>query len=135
MVLDNDCGRLCTCSNTVMTCQQHQCGPQEMCTTNNGIRGCRPISYTTCLVDRLGSYHTFDGLAFSYPGACELTLTKVIGSYLLANFTVIIQKVPMGLQNFSKLLKFEADGKHISIDMKEGGSVQVGFFSKIERKH
>ncbi|XP_053087183.1 alpha-tectorin isoform X3 [Pangasianodon hypophthalmus] len=125
VVLDSDCGRLCTCTNMVMSCQHHQCGPQEMCTTNNGVRGCRPISYSTCWVDRLGSYHTFDELAFSYPGACELTLTRVIGSSLLANFAVIIQKVPMGLQGFSKLLKFETNGKQISIDMKEGGSVQV----------
>lgn len=125
VILDNDCSRLCTCSNMVMTCQHHQCGSEEVCTTSNGVRGCRPASYATCWVDQFGSYHTFDGLAFSYPGACELILAKVNGSSTLPNFAVKLQRVPMGPLSFSKILKIEAGGFQISIDMGEGGNTQV----------
>ncbi|KAK3508570.1 hypothetical protein QTP70_032905 [Hemibagrus guttatus] len=125
VVLDNDCGRLCTCSNMVMTCQHHQCGPQEVCTINNGVRGCRPTSYATCWVDRLGSYHTFDELDFRYQGACELILTRVNESSTLPNFTVTLQRVPMGALGFSKMLKFEAGGSQISLEMWEGGNIKI----------
>ncbi|XP_046691095.1 alpha-tectorin-like isoform X4 [Silurus meridionalis] len=125
VVLDNECGRICTCRNSVMTCQHHQCGSQEVCTINNGVRGCRPTSYSTCWVDRIGSYHTFDGVAFTYPGACELTLTRVIGSSTRPHFSVNLQRVPMGPVGFSKILKFEAEGFQISIDIAEGGNIQV----------
>ncbi|XP_058260767.1 alpha-tectorin-like [Hemibagrus wyckioides] len=125
VILDSDCGRLCTCSNMVMTCQHHQCGRQEVCTINNGVRGCRPTSYATCWVDRLGSYHTFDELDFRYQGACELILTRVNGSSTIPNFTVTLQRVPMGPLGFSKILKFEAGGSQISLEMWEGGNIQV----------
>ncbi|XP_060721114.1 alpha-tectorin-like isoform X2 [Tachysurus vachellii] len=125
VVLDNDCGRLCTCSNMVMTCQHHQCGPQEVCTINNGVRGCRPTSYATCWVDRLGSYHTFDEVDFRYQGACELILTRVNESSPLPNFAVTLQRVPMGPIGFSKILRFEAGGFQISLEMREGGNIQV----------
>lgn len=125
MVLDNDCGRLCTCSNMVMTCQHHQCGLQEVCTINNGVRGCRPTSYATCWVDRVGSYHTFDELDFRYEGACELILTRVNESSPLPHFAVTLQRVPMGPFGFSKILRFEAGGFQISLEMREGGNIQV----------
>ncbi|XP_060720764.1 alpha-tectorin-like [Tachysurus vachellii] len=125
VVLDNDCGRLCTCSNMVMTCQHHQCGPQEVCTINNGVRGCRPTSYATCWVHRLGSYHTFDEVDFRYQGACELILTRVNESSPLPNFAVTLQRVPMGPIGFSKILRFEAGGFQISLEMREGGNIQV----------
>lgn len=125
MILDSDCGRLCMCSNMTMTCQYHQCGPQEVCTINNGVRGCRPTSYATCWVDRLGSYHTFDELVFRYQGACELILTKVNGSSTIPNFTVTLQRVPVGPLGFSKILNFEAGESKISLEMWEGGNIQV----------
>ncbi|XP_047672157.1 alpha-tectorin-like isoform X20 [Tachysurus fulvidraco] len=124
VLLDNDCGRLCTCSNMVMSCQHHQCGPQEVCTINNGVRGCRPTSYATCWVDRLGSYHTFDEVDFRYQGACELILTRVNESPL-PNFAVTLQRIPMGPSGFSKILRFEAGGFQISLEMREGGNIQV----------
>uniref|UniRef100_A0AAR2M4R1 VWFD domain-containing protein n=1 Tax=Pygocentrus nattereri TaxID=42514 RepID=A0AAR2M4R1_PYGNA len=84
----------CTCNNTVMTCQNHQCGSHETCTIYNGVRGCKPISYSTCWVEGPDSYHTFDGLTFSYPGACGLTLSRVMGLSPLPNFAVTVQKQP-----------------------------------------
>ncbi|XP_036420923.1 alpha-tectorin-like [Colossoma macropomum] len=125
VVLDNDCGRLCTCNNRIMSCQNHRCGPQEMCAIHDGVRGCRPISYSTCWVEGPGSYHTFDGLTFSYPGACGLTLSRVMGPSPLPNFAVTVQKQLRGPQDFSRLLKFEAEGTQVTIEMREGGTATV----------
>ena len=125
VVLGDDCGRQCTCNNAAMTCQSYQCGPQETCTIYNGVRGCRPISYSTCWVEGPGSYHTFDGLTFNYPGACGLTLSRVMGPSPLPNFAVTVQKLPRGHQDFSRLLKFEAEGTQVTIEMGEGGTATV----------
>ncbi|XP_073684023.1 IgGFc-binding protein [Garra rufa] len=125
VVLDGDCGRRCVCSSMSMTCYQHQCGPAEVCGVHDGVRGCRPTGYATCSVEDLGSYHTFDGLSFRYPGACGLTLARVMGSSPLTHFVLTVEKVPRGLQDFSRFLKFEAEGIQVSIEMGEGSNVKV----------
>ncbi|XP_077065364.1 alpha-tectorin-like isoform X1 [Siphateles boraxobius] len=125
VVLDEDCGRQCVCRSRSMVCYQHQCDPAEVCGHHNGVRGCRPISYATCSVEGLGSYHTFDGQTFRYPGACGLTLARVMGPSQLPYFVLAVEKVPRGLQDFSRFLNFEAGGTHVSIELGEGSNVQV----------
>ncbi|XP_049329391.1 alpha-tectorin-like [Astyanax mexicanus] len=125
VILDEDCGRQCSCNSGVMSCQNYQCGPQEMCAIHNGVRGCRPIGYSTCWVEGPGFYHTYDGLMFSYPGACELTLSRVMGLSPLPNFAVTVQKQPTGPQGFSRVLTFEAEGTQVSMKMEEGGTATV----------
>ncbi|XP_073722617.1 alpha-tectorin-like [Misgurnus anguillicaudatus] len=125
VVLDEDCGRQCVCSSMTMICSHHQCGPAEVCEVHNGVRGCRPTSYATCSVEGLGSYHTFDGETFRYPGACGLTLARVMAPSQLPSFALTVEKVPRGLQGFARFLKFEAEGTQVSIEMGEGSNVQV----------
>lgn len=125
VVLDGDCGRQCVCSSMSMICYQYQCGPGEVCEVHNGVRGCRPIGYATCSVEDLGSYHTFDGQIFRYAGACGLTLARVMGPSSLPHFVLTVEKVPRGLQDFARFLKFEAGGIQVSIEMGEGSNVKV----------
>ncbi|XP_016381115.1 alpha-tectorin-like [Sinocyclocheilus rhinocerous] len=125
VVLDGDCGRQCVCSSMSMTCHEHQCGPAEVCGVHDGVRGCRPTGYATCSVEDLGSYHTFDGQSFRYSGACGLTLTRVMGPSPLPHFVLTVEKVPRGLQDFSRVLKFEAEGIQVTIEMGEGSNVKV----------
>ncbi|KAA0724936.1 Alpha-tectorin Precursor [Triplophysa tibetana] len=125
VVLDEDCGRQCVCSSRTMICHQHQCGPAEVCEVHHGVRGCRPTSYASCSVEGLGFYHTFDGQTFRYPGACGLTLARVMAPSQLPSFLLTVEKVPRGLQGFARFLKFEAEGTHVSIEMGEGSNVQV----------
>ncbi len=125
VVLDGDCGRRCVCSSMSMTCHQQQCGPAEVCGVHDGVRGCRPTGYATCSVEDLGSYHTFDGLSFRYPGACGLTLARVMGPSPLPHFVLTVEKLPRGLQEFSRFLKFETEGIQVSIEMGEGSNVKV----------
>uniref|UniRef100_A0A3P8PH26 VWFD domain-containing protein n=1 Tax=Astatotilapia calliptera TaxID=8154 RepID=A0A3P8PH26_ASTCA len=93
VILDENCGRRCSCSYGSMTCHSHGCGPFESCRVEDGERGCRPNSYETCWIRGPGSYQTFDGLTYQYPGACQLTLAKVMGLSSHPNFTVAGQVI------------------------------------------
>ncbi|KAE8284015.1 IgGFc-binding protein Fcgamma-binding protein antigen [Larimichthys crocea] len=125
VILDEDCGRRCSCSHGSMTCRSHGCGALESCRVVDGERGCRPNSYATCWTRGPGSYHTFDEVTYQYPGACRLTLAKVMGLSNTPHFVVTAEKVPRGQQGFARLLRFEAEGTHISIEMSSGSRVQV----------
>lgn len=125
VLLDEDCGRRCRCSFGSMTCYSHGCGALESCSVEEGERGCRPNSYETCWIKGPGSYHTFDGLTYQYPGACRLTLAKVMGLSQHPHFMVTAEKVPRGQNGFARFIKFEAEGTHISIEMADSSSVQV----------
>nr|XP_040032004.1 alpha-tectorin-like [Gasterosteus aculeatus aculeatus] len=125
VILDEDCRRRCTCSYGSMTCRPHGCGPLESCRVEEGERGCRPNSYGTCWMKGPGSYYTFDGLTYQYPGACRLTLAKVMGLSSYPHFAVTAEKLPAGQQGFSRLLKFEAMGIQVSIEMASSSRVMV----------
>ncbi|KAG7506609.1 hypothetical protein JOB18_010760 [Solea senegalensis] len=125
VILDEDCGRRCSCQYGSMTCHSHSCSPLELCKLEEGERGCRPKSYSSCWIKGPGSYKTFDGLTYWYPGACQLTLAKVMRVLNHTEFTVIAEKVPRGHQSFARLLKFEAAGIHVSIEMANNSIVKV----------
>uniref|UniRef100_A0A8C7X902 Alpha-tectorin n=1 Tax=Oryzias sinensis TaxID=183150 RepID=A0A8C7X902_9TELE len=125
VILDEDCGRRCSCTAGSMTCSPHGCGPHESCSVDDGERGCRPNGYATCWIRGPGSYQTFDGLTYQYAGACKLTLAKVIGSSDHPHFKVTSEKVPKGQQGFGQFITFEAEGKHISIELERNAKVKV----------
>uniref|UniRef100_A0A3P9JKT8 VWFD domain-containing protein n=1 Tax=Oryzias latipes TaxID=8090 RepID=A0A3P9JKT8_ORYLA len=93
VILDEDCGRRCSCTAGSMTCSPH---------------GCRPNGYATCWIRGPGSYQTFDGLTYQYPGACRLIIAKEMGLSGHPHFNVITEKVPNILQGFSNVLNFIA---------------------------
>ncbi|XP_012680054.3 alpha-tectorin-like, partial [Clupea harengus] len=125
VVLDQDCGRRCLCTQGTMSCQAHSCSELEVCEAHGGVRSCRPLSYATCWVEGYGSYRTFDGTTFHYPGACGLTLARVRGQSELPHFQVSVEKVPTGLGDFARHLKFEAEGTQVSVEMGEGATTKV----------
>uniref|UniRef100_A0A3B5PVZ8 VWFD domain-containing protein n=1 Tax=Xiphophorus maculatus TaxID=8083 RepID=A0A3B5PVZ8_XIPMA len=86
---------------------------------------CRPNSFATCWIRGLGSYHTFDGVMYQYPGACRLILAKVMGFSNLSHFMVTVEKVPQGPQGFSNVLRFEAEGTQVAIEMASRSTVKV----------
>ncbi|XP_061564630.1 alpha-tectorin-like [Cololabis saira] len=125
VILDEDCGRQCSCSYGSMTCNSHGCGLHESCLVVDGERGCRPKSYATCWIRGPGSYQTFDGVTYQYPGACRLTLTRVMELSDHPHFMVTAEKIPRGQQGFARVLKFEAEGTHFSIEMARSSRVKV----------
>ncbi|XP_041941221.1 alpha-tectorin-like isoform X1 [Alosa sapidissima] len=125
VVLDQDCGRRCNCTQGSMICQAHSCSELEVCGVHGGVRGCRPVSFSTCWVESFGSYRTFDGQTFHYPGACSLTLARVRGQSELPHFQVTVEKVPTGPRDFDRHLKFEAEDTQVSVEMGEGATTKV----------
>ncbi|KAJ8005430.1 hypothetical protein DPEC_G00146570 [Dallia pectoralis] len=125
VILDENCGRRCSCNHGTMTCTSSSCREHEACLVVDGNRGCRPTGYSTCWVEGQGSYHTFDGVSFQYPGACGLIVSRVMGSSPYPHFMVAVEKVPTGQQGFHRLLKFEAEGTQVTIEMGNGSVVQV----------
>ncbi|XP_019119324.2 alpha-tectorin [Larimichthys crocea] len=115
VIPDEDCRRRCSCSYGSMTCHSHGCDPLESCKVVDGKRGCRPNSYAACSIRGPGSYQTFDGLTYQYPGACRLILAKVMGMSSHNHFSVTIEKTPRGLQGFDTLLKIEVEDSQVSI--------------------
>lgn len=108
-----------------MTCQSHGCDALEACVVEEGERGCRPNGYATCLIRGPGSYQTFDDLTYEYPGACRLTLARVMGLFNHPHFTVTAEKVLRGDGGFDRWLKFESEGKLISLEMSSSSTVKV----------
>lgn len=131
VILDQDCGRQCTCRHGAMTCHAHACSSQETCIVQDGVRQCTPIHYTACWTDGPTSYHTFDRRKFQYPGACRLTLAKVMGPSRHPHFVVTAEKVPRGQQGFTRVLKFEAEGTQVSIEIGGNSRVQVSLSNKL----
>ncbi|XP_056153584.1 alpha-tectorin-like [Lampris incognitus] len=125
VILDRDCGRQCSCRHGSMTCRSHSCGPLEACGVEDGQRGCSPRSYSTCWVKGPRSYLTFDGRRYQYPGACRLILARVMGESQHPHFVVTAEKIPRGQQGFDRLLRFEAEGVQVSIEIGGNSSVQV----------
>uniref|UniRef100_A0A4W6DXY9 VWFD domain-containing protein n=1 Tax=Lates calcarifer TaxID=8187 RepID=A0A4W6DXY9_LATCA len=101
VILDEDCGRRCSCSYGTMT------------------------STETCWIRGPGSYQTFDGVTYQYPGACRLTLARVMGLSQHPHFVLTAEKVPRGQQGFTRLLKFEAEGTQVSIEMTTSNRIQI----------
>ncbi|XP_047233615.1 alpha-tectorin-like isoform X7 [Girardinichthys multiradiatus] len=125
VILDADCGRRCTCSYGSMTCSPHRCGQHESCGLQNGERGCTPNNFATCWIRGPGSYDTFDGQIYQYPGACRLALAKVMVSSNHSYFMVTAEKVPNRVQSFSNVLKFEAEGTQVAIELASSSTVRV----------
>uniref|UniRef100_A0A672F6J5 VWFD domain-containing protein n=1 Tax=Salarias fasciatus TaxID=181472 RepID=A0A672F6J5_SALFA len=134
VILREDCGRRCSCSYGSMTCSSHACGPHESCSVEEGERGCRPNSYATCWIRGPGSYQTFDKLTYRYPGACRLTLAKVMGTSSHPHFMVTAEKVPRVREGFIRILNFEAEGTQISIEMSMFSHVQVRHPIKVKHR-
>ncbi|XP_067316854.1 IgGFc-binding protein-like [Anolis sagrei] len=93
----SSCQEKCHCrENGVVGCQKVSCGAQEECKVEHGIRGCHSTGCGTCSVAG-GTYLTFDGHAFNFPGSCTYTLAKVCSrDSNLAKFSVVVENESLG---------------------------------------
>uniref|UniRef100_A0A096M0V5 VWFD domain-containing protein n=1 Tax=Poecilia formosa TaxID=48698 RepID=A0A096M0V5_POEFO len=123
VILDADCGRRCTCSYGSMTCSSHSCGQHESCRVEDGVRGCTPNSFATCWIRGPGSYHTFDGVMYQYPGGtCRYVLATVCNDTVdLHQFSVKAKNEPW----FGLPVSITAEKINCASSMKYFSSSQV----------
>ncbi|KAM6427527.1 alpha-tectorin-like [Liasis olivaceus] len=130
VVLSHTCIRKCSCKQPghPLECQEHTCGPQEICKTVDGVWDCYPVSYRTMRV--FGYFHviTFNGAAFSYQGACTYILTKYCGPPgKLPAFTIHVVNVHRysTAASWTKQLDLDVYGERITVKGGQEGKVQV----------
>lgn len=73
VILDQNCGRVCSCSSSKMTCWSHGCEPGQVCKVYNGERGCHNV---TCrFAGELLLFHfrfiSFADSGIAYLGFCN----------------------------------------------------------------
>ncbi|KAF1574307.1 IgGFc-binding protein, partial [Eudyptes moseleyi] len=69
------CSERCTCKAAgVVECQPEGCTADEVCTVQDGVRGCYPNECGRCEVLGAVSYSTFDGHPLRFAGTCTYTL-------------------------------------------------------------
>lgn len=80
----------------------------------------------TCMGSRSLQYHTFDGMDVEIQGGCTYTIAKYCGADpTLIPFVVEEKKSEGDLKEW--LTNIFVHGYNISIQMGEGGRIQVGF--------
>ncbi|XP_068097894.1 IgGFc-binding protein-like [Hyperolius riggenbachi] len=76
---DEKCSTLCKCEarSGKVTCEPTQCKNGESCRLVDGVRGCHPVEFSTCIVHGGSDYTTFDGWKYSLMSTCTYQLVKM----------------------------------------------------------
>ncbi|XP_061453706.1 IgGFc-binding protein-like [Rhineura floridana] len=130
VILTDTCKKQCSCRQPArsMECQEHACGPQEICKVVDEKRGCRPMKTGTMWIHSHSRYVTYDGFVYGFRGACQYVLTTYCGPPgRLPSFTIKV----LNAHNASivtttvKLVELHIYGEQIVIEAGQDGKIQV----------
>ncbi|XP_069057200.1 alpha-tectorin-like [Pleurodeles waltl] len=130
VLLGDHCTRKCTCRapSRTMECEGHSCGTYETCSVVDTVRSCHPAPNGTCRLWGDLDYHTYDGLNYTYHGACRYTLTMTCGQVgPLRDFSVEVENLGRTTPgaSWAQLVEVQAYGHRITISASSSGNVQV----------
>ncbi|TFJ95920.1 molecular chaperone DnaJ [Platysternon megacephalum] len=124
------CQERCRCQdNGVVECQAASCGANEQCRVENGVLGCHPMEYGTCVVSGDIHYISFDGQAFDIQGSCAYTLAKVCSSdSQLVEFSMVVENKSAGGGRVvqTRMVVVSVHGYTISLERGRKWKVAVG---------
>ncbi|XP_072297526.1 uncharacterized protein [Eucyclogobius newberryi] len=88
--MEGVCDQQCLCvGNNNIQCRSSHCSASEVCSVQNGVKGCFAFSPATCSVYGDPHYITFDGFAYDFNGGCSYVLTTTCGGQSSVEFTVL----------------------------------------------
>ncbi|KAM4652253.1 IgGFc-binding protein-like [Discoglossus pictus] len=118
---DDKCKVRCKCDPELgmVVCNEADCKASEKCTVINGINGCHPSNYSTCIASGDPHYTTFDGKRFDFMGTCIYQFVGVCSSDpSLMPFQVKIQNEQRGKKSvsYTKALTLEVYNQSITLN-------------------
>lgn len=111
-----DCTVQCHCEpGGEARCFNTTCPEGEICTIENGYRGCYPKRETVCLVGQDQVLQTFDGITFPYPLEQSYTLLKTCPERADFIEVDINQKKVGSAPNGPRVVRVQAAGQEVKI--------------------
>uniref|UniRef100_A0A3B4EIB1 VWFD domain-containing protein n=1 Tax=Pygocentrus nattereri TaxID=42514 RepID=A0A3B4EIB1_PYGNA len=130
---DVQCQTRCECiENGAVVCQKSSCGLGEMCGVIDGVLGCHPNGYSSCLVTGDPHYTSFDGRMFDFQGVCVYTLAKVCtnAGEKLVYFSVETENESVGWASAVKAVTVSVYNFTIKIRQDESGEWRMRVSAK-----
>ncbi|KAG7278200.1 hypothetical protein CRUP_002162 [Coryphaenoides rupestris] len=126
---DNSCTERYTCSaEGKLTSEKASCPLGQQCRVVNGIIGCNPMDYATCMVSGDPHFLTFDGEHYNFQGTCTYELAGVSSSQkTLEHFSVILQNSGQDkrIGSVVNLIEVQVYGNTFNISKTQPGFVTV----------
>uniref|UniRef100_K7FKI2 Fc fragment of IgG binding protein n=1 Tax=Pelodiscus sinensis TaxID=13735 RepID=K7FKI2_PELSI len=127
---DENCRSRCRCDPSLgmVLCQETSCKASERCAVVNGVRGCQPISYSTCTASGDPHYTTFDGKKYDFMGTCIYQLARVCSQDpTLTPFSIKVENNNRGSKtvSFTKAVTLEVYGRNITLSQQHPRKIKV----------
>lgn len=121
-----------TCSaGGSLSMRKTSCPTGQQCQVVEGVRGCYPVSYATCMVSGDPHFVTFDGQRYNFQGTCAYQLAAVTNGSSLGHFSVVLQNNGQDKKIGSAVRQVEVNvyGYTIVISKEFPGAVLVTYFT------
>ncbi|XP_041082394.1 IgGFc-binding protein [Polyodon spathula] len=117
---DESCHVICECDTSLkmVVCKESSCKSSEQCKVVDGVRGCHPLSYSTCTASGDPHYLTFDGKLYNFMGTCIYEFVKLCSKDTgLTPFSVKVQNDNRGSKavSFTKVVTVDIFGMTVTI--------------------